>query len=532
MIFQLATILVAATSLGPTRAISPGQRGLLLLIPEHAAGAVYVRRLGAELDSPPARWLTDRVLGDWSFAAPLMAAAGQLQCPGLAVLLSKPKSDEKLRLLVAVDLANSNQQPEQFINQQLLPQLRRSTTGAAKLSKDGLLGQVSIEGWSDVLHWTKRGARLLLSTDRELLSGLQAGRWPSKKLLLTAGWAGLAEGLTPETELWMYADLPQLYHLAGPITARDPFLQRLYWLIGVENFRAATLQVRRGEKATALRVICRFADPDKGVMRLAAGPNTVSRAVDLLGPESPVVLRMSLSDLREGIGALNSLIEQLDPEIVKEFETERAAFKTDIGFDPLDDLAGKIREEIVVALVPLDEGGRGVVLIAGLADESDFADHMAALSRYFDIDWRQRKLHDFTIYTPEQDQGGFAYATGRGRLVIARDPRAIESVLEPMTSSGPSSRRNRRGVSALLPVKNRCSVQLVWPEGISWLGRQVEHLVDLELSGLAGRLKLDGRQVAGAISVRDRTVTIDCVVGNETPDRPAGAPDGAGRARP
>ena len=172
MIFQLATILVAATSLGPTRAISPGQRGLLLLIPEHAAGAVYVRRLGAELDSPPARWLTDRVLGDWSFAAPLMAAAGQLQCPGL---LSKPKSDEKLRLLVAVDLANSNQQPEQFINQQLLPQLRRSTTGAAKLSKDGLLGQVSIEGWSDVLHWTKRGARLLLSTDRELLSGLQAG---------------------------------------------------------------------------------------------------------------------------------------------------------------------------------------------------------------------------------------------------------------------------------------------------------------------------------------------------------------------
>jgi len=532
MIFQLTTILVAASSLGPSRAISPGQRGLLLLIPEQAAGAVYVRRLGAELGRPAAKWLTDRVLGDWSFAAPLMAAAGQLQCPGLAVLLSKPKSDEKLRLLVTLDLSNSNQQPEQFINQQLLPQLRRSTPGAVKVSKDGLLGKVSIEGWSDVLHWTKRGARVLLSTDRELLGAFQAGRWPGKKLLLTAGWAGLAKGLTPETQLWMYADLRQLYHLAGPITARDPFLQRLYWLIGVENFRAATLQVRRGKQATSLRVICRFADPDQGVMRLAAGPNTVSRAMDMLPPDCPVALRVGLSDLCQGIGAFNGLIEKLDPQVVKEFETERAAFKTDIGFDPLDDLAGKIHEEMVVALVPLDDGGRGVVLIAGLADESDFADHMAALSRYFDIDWRQRKLHDFTIYTPAQDQGGFAYATGRGRLVIARDPTTVELVLEPMTSSAPSRRRNGGGVSALLPAKNRCSVQLVWPEGASWLARQVEHLVDLELSGPAGRLKLDGRRVAGAVSVQDRTVTIDCVVGNETPDRPAGATGAAGQARP
>jgi len=509
------------------------QRLLLLLVPKDAAAAVYVENAAEAVSSPLGAWTVGHMAGSWSAAAALPAALRGVQVPAVVVVMGDLAAQKgSAGLLVALDLGGSAWQPESFVDERLLPAMDKAAGTRPVVRRDGLLAEIAVTGWSPSCYWIGRGEQLLLSSDRQVLSAVVEGKWPESKLVLCDEYGALAEPLGQRGTLWAYVSLPGFYHLANPVTAEDPFLQRMYFLLGVENFRAMALEAGGLNAGTRVRVVFRVEDAARGLLSLLGAAATRSGAIDLLPAATSGLLRMAISDLRASIGAVNSLVEQIDPAVVKEFDDERANFKRDVGFDPLDDFAANIRDEFVIARV----GGAGqapaLVLAAAIDDAARLADHMAALAGAFEVSWRQRPAGEFMLYEPEDPQSGFAYAVGRGQLLIAHRAETIETVIARATTTTavtPSHEGFRR-VTAGLPRQTRLLMVAPWPDVArrvaSWLNTFLA--VDLSAMPLGAEQTSHWVGLAVNLDAEQRRVVVDVVAAETRPDPQEGSVRGSG----
>lgn len=509
------------------------QRPLLLLVPKDAAAAVYVESAAEAVTDALGGWAVGRMAGHWPAAAALPRALRGVRVPAVVVVVGDQAGQEgSAGLLVALDLGGSAWQPESFVAERLLPAINETAGGGATVRRDGLLTEIAVKGWSPSCYWIGRGGQLLLASDQQVLSAVLEGKWPESKLVQCDEYRALAEPLGQRGSLWAYVSLPAFYHLANPLTAEDPFLQRMYFLLGVENFRAMVLEAGGVDADTRARVVLRVEDTTKGLLSLLGAAATGGGAIDLLPSGTAGLLRIAISDLRTSIGVVNGLIEQIDPEVIKEFDGERANFKRDVGFDPVDEFAANIQGEVVVARV----GGAGQapapVVAAGIKDATKLADHMAALAGAFNVSWRERSAGEFTLYEPDDAQSGFAWAVGRGQLLIAHRAETIEAVIAraTTTAAGTHSHEGFRRVTAGLPGETRLLMVARWPDVArrvaSWLAGLVP--VDVPALPLADGQASHWLGLAVNLDAKRRQVVVDVVVAGTQADPQKSSVAGAG----
>ena len=494
------------------------ERSLLLLVPEDAAAAVHVQSAAEAVADPLGAWAVGRMAAGWPVAAALPKALLGVQVPAVVVVVGGPAGQKGSGgLLVAVDLGGSAWEPESFVAERLLPAVNETAGGGATVRRDGLLAEIVVKGWSPSCYWIGRGGQLLLSSDQRIVSAVLEGRWPESKLVLGDEYRALAESLGQRGALWAYVSLPAFYHLAKPVTAEDPFLQRMYFLLGVENFRAMVLEAADVDGATKLRVVLRVEDAARGVLSLLGAAATGGKAIDLLPSETSGLLRIAISDLRASIGAVNRLVEQIDPEVVKEFEGERATFKRDAGFDPLDDFAANIRDELVIARVGDAGEAPAAVVMAGIQDAAKLADWMAGLAGAFKVSWRQRRVGEFTLYEPDDAQSGFAWAVGRGQLLIAHRIATIETVVAGAATTAAATLRREgfRRVTGGLPRETRLLMVAPWPDMANRVALWVGALLGVDLPALPAAAGQASRRFGLTVNLdaKRRHVVVDVVVG-------------------
>ncbi len=492
------------------------QRPLLLLVPEDAAAAAYVENAAEAVTNPLGAWGGGLMAGRWPMAAALPTALRGVPVPAVVVVVGDPAVQEKpASLLVALDLDGSAWQPESFVAERLLPAVNETAASGATIRRDGLLAEIVVKGWSPSCYWISRGGQLLLSSDRRVLSAVLEGKWPESKLVLCDEYRSLAESLGQRGTLWAYVSLPAFYHLANHVTAEDPFLQRMYFLLGVENFRAMVLEAGSDDAATKVRVVLRVEDTARGLLSLLGARDSGGKAIDLLPSGTSGLLRIAISDLRASIGAVNSLIEQIDAEVVKEFDDERANFKRDVGFDPLDDFASNIQDELVIARV----GGAGqapaTTVMAGIRDATKLADWMAALAGAFNVSWRPRRVGEFTLYEPDDARSGFAWAVGRGQLLIAYRAETIETVIArpTATAAGTPSHEGFRRVTAGLPRETRLLMVAPWPDVARRVASWVSALLPVDVPAWPPAAEQASRWLGLAVNLdsKRRHVVLDLV---------------------
>ena len=484
----VGSVLGAATQPASTRAI------MRQMVPADAVAAIYVQDVGRAMAGPAglAASYGQTVLGRRWVPAVADAVRG-LASPALIVVLPAPEVAEGQpaqppHVLIALDLAGATTAGGAWVD----ALLAKLGTGATS-TKDGAVGSVTVDGKAIGLHWATRGDMLVLCSDRVVVSSWVAGAWPTDKLILSEAYQPLAEKIVGDKPLWAYAALEHFYSAFTPITAKDPILQQVYWVLGVQNFDVLAMEADVDGGVAGMRVALHFKDATQGLMGLLQGP-AKTRTIPLPS-DTPVVLWVGMSDLRQAIGAVHDLVGRVVPEIVTEFDADMAALKMETGVDLMGEVAANVSGELVLAMVPTGSGSQAAVLSAGVTDDSAFAAAMVGVAGHYGASWQKHERNGLTIYQP-QGQGGFTWAIGRGRVALSWDPAGIEAVIR--SNSTPAE-----------PSRDRCRLSLGYPEGVAWAMDVVGPWFGATVAQTADWLGVEPKSIGASVAVRSTTVTVD-----------------------
>jgi hypothetical protein len=170
--------------------------------------------------------------------------------------------------------------------------------------------------------------------------------------------------------------------------------------------------------------------------------------------------------------------------------------------------------------------------MAGIRDAKKLADSMAALAGAFNVSWRQRRAGEFTLYEPDDLQSGFAYAVGRGQLLIAHRTETIEAVIARSTTTTAAAvgHEGFRRAMAGLPRRTRLLMVAPWSDVVtrvvSWVGAWLP--VDLPVLPPAAERAPRWLGLTVNLDAKRRQVVVDVVAAGAQADPQPGGVRGQG----
>jgi prepilin-type processing-associated H-X9-DG protein len=427
---------------------------LLADAPTDALGVIYLQR-------PADVWNHPVVLAMLQGEAP-PAATEALQTltrlfdgPTALVVTGSPLRPDLLAVTLTAQVSLDRDTFFKTLDEKLLAALNRLPdlpgAGAIGFERTGDLAVVRIPGPMPIqMTFALRNGFVRASTNRALVDAwlnppVDTGGDKPKMFLDTTDYQRIAPDPARSLDLLVYVNTRTLMPLAKMGLPHDI---DVYSILGLGQFEAAALTASwsKGQYAADLTV-CLAGEPS-GILRLLQGSGQPVQVARVFPADTVVMLGGTFPSGAVCAEQLNALLELIDPEIVEEYEQERADFVRDFGFDLQADFLGNFVGEWAVG-VRAAENLPDPVLAVRVADPIAFSNHMAALASAFDLRFDTSTHGSVTVYQPHSTRLQLAYGVVGDYLVIGANPTSVGRTADAW--NGKQSLQTAPTYAAVLP---------------------------------------------------------------------------------
>jgi prepilin-type processing-associated H-X9-DG protein len=205
----------------------------------------------------------------------------------------------------------------------------------------------------------------------------------------------------------------------------------LFASLGLDKLEFAALSAQWSQGASSVDVTIATAQGNEAFLDFLAARNAPLEIASLVPDDYAFFVRGSMTSAADAVNRLNGILGVIDPEIVAEFQQECAEFRTDVGFDPLQDLLGNLVEEWIVA-AKFDANGKPVGIAAvRMGDPAKFQRHAENLIRAFNLKVESQPCGDTVIYSAPAETGiHLAWATLGNHLLLSDCAASIVDIVK------------------------------------------------------------------------------------------------------
>lgn len=419
-----AGLWIAAPSVAPAAGAS---ERLLRVAPVEVGAMLVVERPARAL---PAR-LARSVL---SLAMPEAAVDEVLSClrqaPGGLLVGIIPARDPRrpFETFVAVDLdlPDGEAALNNWLSKHLLPAVRAAFPAAAhdnlRLETAEGGGRI-VTGVDDTLvTFAVRERLAFASTDARAVLRWRRGEWPEKPWTGTAGARRLRGRLDDGADLRLLVQ-PAAWAALWPRARRNSPEELAQTLLALDEFQAASLELRFEPKAIDVRLCVALAESCKGVARVLARPATASSMLGVFPADYGVLARFAWPSAAAVTDGAFALTDAFDASISEEYREDLAAFEKKAGLSWEQGILRNLVHEVVVG-VRIDLTKSPPVAwaaIAPLADAAAFSSQLDRLIAHFELPLVE-SVHGGLRMRASTGGPAFVLAVTQQALIVADGP--------------------------------------------------------------------------------------------------------------
>ncbi len=208
-------------------------------------------------------------------------------------------------------------------------------------------------------------------------------------------------------------------------------LRPFYEMSGIADARSLVLGINRTDQALRVGIEVAVADETEGLWSWIAPGNRKTTIASMLPDNYVFTATSSMTNASEAVDVLLSLVAQVAPDVVDEYEDELQDVTREFGFAPQREFLANFVEQWAVGLDFDEQLEPRVVLLAKLADDDLFLRHFQNLVTAYRLPIRSDFVGDIAIIS-RADEGtpGLALAVFENHLVVSNSGASIVELME------------------------------------------------------------------------------------------------------
>lgn len=410
-------------------------RRVLAPLPADPLAVLYTQDARAILDHPVVKFAFDG-----KSPPPLQALSALTELfdgPFALAVTGSPVRPDLLGVIVSAKVSTDQDAFFQALDHKLVATLNRlddfCAGGSLALRRVGDLAFLDIAGPVPLrLTFAHRDGYVLGSTHRAVLDDwLSAKHRPDDEAAATFrqsdDFKRFLPGRDSAPELLAYVNVRPLLPLLA-ISWPEP--ARIVQLLGLNGIEAVGLTAEQSPETRAVRLTVCKSNDSQGALALLQ-PTTTDLGVAAVFPTDAVfAVGGKVQDADAALEAVKGILDAVDPDIVEEFEAERAEFLGDYDFDIQSEFLVNLSAEWMLA-GQADAGGLARWMFAlRVRDRSLLESHLAALVRAFDLGFEVGTHREHALYTPRSTRFRATYALLDEYWLIGEDADDVSTMID------------------------------------------------------------------------------------------------------